>query len=130
MKRCDMKRTFFLNRYTVTFGSIAIVAALWNVYIAFNNDGIIAGRVVGPDNRPVAGATVTLFQKTLYVAEPRDKTKTDKNGTFLFTGHESYKLWLEAIKKGCGKSPKEEYRLYFRNQNLTLNEPLRIKEKQ
>ncbi len=130
MKRCDMKRSFFLNRYTVTFGSIAIVAALWNLYIAFNNDGIIAGRVVGPENRPVAGATVTLFQKTLYVAKPRDKTTTDKNGAFLFTGHESYKLWLEAIKKGLGKSPKEEYRLYFRNQNLTLNGPLRIKETQ
>ncbi len=59
-----MKKTFFLNRYMVTFGSIAIVTALWNLYIAFNNDGVIAGRVVGPDNRAVAGATVTLFQKT------------------------------------------------------------------
>ena len=126
MKRPNMKRTFFLNRYTVTFGSFAIMAALWNLYIAFNNDGIIAGRVVGPDNRPVAGATVILFQKTLYVAEPRDKTTTDKNGAFLFTGHESYKLWLEAIKKGLGKSPKEEYRLYFRNQNLNLSTPLRL----
>ena len=126
MKRPNMKRTFFLNRYTVTFGSFAIVAALWNLYIAFNNDGIIAGRVVGPDNRPVAGATVILFQRTLYVAEPRDKTTTDKNGAFLFRGHASYKLWLEAIKKGLGKSPKEEYRLYFRNQNLNLSTPLRL----
>jgi hypothetical protein len=121
-----MKKTFFLNRYMVTFGSIAIVTALWNLYIAFNNDGIIAGRVVGPDNRAVAGATVTLFQKTLYVAEPRDKTTTDQNGAFLLTGHGSYKLWLEAEKKGLGKSSKEEYRLYFRNQNLRLSEPLRI----
>jgi hypothetical protein len=121
-----MKKTFFLNRYMVTFGSIAIVTALWNLYIAFNNDGIIAGRVVGPDNRAVAGATVTLFQKTLYVAEPRDKTTTDKNGAFLLTGHASYKLWLEAEKNGLGKSSKEEYRLYFRNQNLRLSEPLRI----
>ncbi|MEE4604189.1 MAG: carboxypeptidase-like regulatory domain-containing protein [Desulfobacteraceae bacterium] len=121
-----MKKTFFLNRYMVTFGSIAIVTALWNLYIAFNNDGIIAGRVVGPDNRAVVGATVTLFQKTLYVAEPRDKTTTDKNGAFLLTGHASYKLWLEAEKNGLGKSSKEEYRLYFRNQNLRLSEPLRI----
>ena len=121
-----MKRTFLLNRYTITFGAIAIIAALWNLYVAFNNDGIIAGRVVGPDNRPVEGATVTLFQKTLYVAEPRDKTTTDKNGGFLFTGHASYKLWLEAIKQGIGKSPKEEFRLYFRNQNLYLRTPLRL----
>jgi len=121
-----MKKTFFFNRYMITFGAIVIVTALWNLYIAFNNDGIIAGRVVGPDNRAVAGATVTLFQKTLYVAEPRDKTTTDKNGAFLLTGHASYKLWLEAEKKGIGKSSKEEYRLYFRNQNLTLSDPLRI----
>ena len=121
-----MKKSFFLNRYVVTFGGIVIVAALWNLYIAFNNDGIIAGQVVGPDNQGVAEATVTLFQKTLYVAEPRDKTTTDQNGVFLFKGHASYKLWLEAEKKGLGKSSKEEYRLYFRNQNLTLSEPLRI----
>ena len=121
-----MKRTFLLNRYTITFGAIAIIAALWNLYVAFNNDGIIAGRVVGPDNRPVEGATVTLFQKTLYVAEPRDKTTTDKNGRFLITGHASYRLWLEAVKEGLGKSPKKEYRLYFRNQNLNLSTPLRL----
>lgn len=121
-----MKQTFFLNRYIITFGAIAIIVALWNLYVAFNNDGIITGRVVGPDNRPVEGATVTLFQKTLYIAEPRDKTTTGKNGAFLFTGHASYKLWLEAIKKGLGKSPKEEHRLYFRNQNLNLSTPLRL----
>ena len=127
MKPCDMKWSFFLNRYIVTFGSIAIMAAAWNLYIAFNNDGMVAGRVVGPDNRPVEGATVTVFQKTLYVAEPRGKATTDAKGKFLFTGHESYRLWLEAVKEGLGKSPKEEYRLYFRNQNLTLAEPLRLK---
>ena len=110
----------------ITLGAIVIIVALWNLYVAFNNDGIIAGRVVGSDNLPVEGATVTLFQKTLYVAEPRDKTATDKNGAFLFKGHASYKLWLEAIKQGFGKSPKEEYRLYFRNQNLNLRRPLRL----
>ena len=124
-----MNRTFLLNRYTITFGAIVIIAALWNLYVAFNNDGIIAGRVVGPDNRPVEGATVTLFQKTLYVAAPRDKTTTDKNGAFLFAGHASYKLWLEAIKEGLGKSSKKEYRLYFRNQNLNLSTPLRLEMK-
>jgi hypothetical protein len=121
-----MKKAIFINRYSMTFGAIAVVTALWNLYIAFNNDGIIVGRVVGPDNRAVAGATVTLFQKTLYVAKPRDKAATDKNGAFWFRGHEAYKLWLEAEKEGLGKSPKQEYRLYFRNQNLTLDEPLRI----
>ena len=121
-----MFRTLLLNRYTLTFGSIAVIAAIWNLYVAFNNGGIITGHVVGPDNRPVKGATVTFFQKTLYIAEPRDKTVTDKNGAFSLSGHGSYKLWLEAIKGGLGKSQKEEYRLYFRNQNLTLRKPIRL----
>ena len=121
-----MNKTLLLNRYIITFGAIAIIAAVWNLYVALNNDGIIVGRVVGPDNLPVEGATVTLFQKTLYVAEPRDKTTTDEDGAFTFAGHASYKLWLEAIKEGIGKSPKEEYRLYFRNQNLNLRTPLHL----
>ena len=78
-----MLRTLLLNRYTLTFGCIAVIAALWNLYVAFNNDGIISGHVVSPDNKPVEGATVTLFQKTLYIAEPRDKTMTDKNGASI-----------------------------------------------
>ena len=121
-----MLRILLFNRYTLTFGAIAIIASIWNLYIAFNNDGVITGQVVGPDNQPVPGATVTLFQKTLYIAEPRDKTRTDKNGAFTFSGHNSYKLWLEAEKEGIGKSKKEEYRLYFRNQNFTLRKPLRL----
>lgn len=126
MRVCDMKWSFFLNRYIVTFGSIAIMAAAWNLFVAFNNEGIVAGQVVGPDNRPVKGATVTLFQKTLYVAEPRGKTTTDGKGMFLFSGHDYYRLWLEAMKEGLGKSQKKEYRLYFKGQNLTLAEPLHL----
>lgn len=126
MRHRYMKSTVFLNRYIITFGSIAIVTVLWNLYVAFNNDGIVVGWVVGPDNRPVAGATVTLFQKTLYVAKRRGSATTDKSGQFLLAGHKSYRFWLEAEKEGLGKSPKEEYRLYFRNQNLTLHEPLRL----
>ena len=60
------------NRYVVTFGLIGLAALLWNVYIAFNDDGVIEGRVVGPDGRPVAGATVILSERSLLVTAPRD----------------------------------------------------------
>jgi hypothetical protein len=127
MRLRDMKWSFLLNRYIFTFGSIAIMAAAWNLFVVLNDDGIVAGRVVGPDNRPVEGATVTLYQKTLYVAEPRAKMTTDATGEFLFTGHKYYRIWLESNKEGVGQSPKKEYRLYFKGQNMTLAEPLRLR---
>ena len=121
-----MKWSFLLNRYMITLGAVATLAGLWNLYVAFNNEGIVRGQVVDQENRPVEGASVTLFQKTIYVAEPRGTAITDKSGHFQFTDHKSYRFWLEAAKDGVGKSPKVEYRLYFRNQNLTLTEPLRL----
>ena len=126
MKLRELSRSFLLNRYMVTFGAISILVAIWNLYVVFNDDGIVSGRVVDSNGKPVAGASVTLYQKTLYVAEPRDKTTTDARGQFRFSGHNYYRIWLEAIKEGVGKSEKKEYRLYFRGQNLRLSEPLRI----
>ena len=126
MKLRELNRSFLLNRYMVTLGAIGMLVAVWNLYVVFNDDGIVAGRVVDPNDKPVAGASVTLYQKTLYVAEPRDKTTTDARGLFQFSGHNYYRIWLEAVKEDVGKSEKKEYRLYFRGQNLRLTEPLRV----
>jgi len=128
MKLRGKNRSFLLNRYVVTFGVMGILTAVWNLYIVMNNEGMVTGRVVDLNDRPVAGAGVTLYQKTLYVAEPRDKTATDADGQFRFAGHRYYRIWLEAVKKDVGSSEKKEYRLYFRGQNLVLTEPLCLKE--
>jgi hypothetical protein len=114
------------NRYTITFGGMALLAGLWNVYVALNSDGIISGRVVGPDGRPVEGATVVLSEKTLLVSAPRAKVATDARGAFRFSGHTLYRLYLEASKEGVGRIPAREFRLYFKGQNLLLREPLRL----
>jgi hypothetical protein len=121
-----MFRSILLNRYTITFGLMAVVVAGWNLYIAFNNDGIITGRVVGPDNKPMAGATVVLSERTLLVTAARARTTTDANGEFLFKGHRLYHLYLEAFKEGAGRMPPKEFRLYFKGQNMTLDRPLRL----
>jgi hypothetical protein len=118
-------RSFLFNRYTFTFGVIAAVTLVWNLYIAMNSDGIIQGRVVGPDGRPAAEATVILFEKTLFAIKPRDQATTDKDGRFVFKGHDFYRIWLEA-KSDIGAYPQTEYRMYFRRQNLTLDKPLRL----
>jgi Carboxypeptidase regulatory-like domain len=121
------KWAFLLNRYIVTFGSIAIITAAWNIFIAFNDDGFIRGHVLAPDGRPVAGAEVILSERSLLVTSPRDQTQTDADGNFVFTGHKFHRVWIEAVKKGVGSFPQTEYRMYFKGQNMTLNEPLKLK---
>ncbi len=121
-----LAKRWLYNRYSITFGVIGIVAAAWNVYVACNDDGILAGRVVGPDDRPVAGATVVLSERTLLVSASRAQTTTDAEGRFRFTGHRLYRLFLEAYRDGVGRMPARELRLYFRGQNVILREPLRL----
>lgn len=119
-------RAFLLNRYIVTFGSIAAVTLAWNLYIAMNDDGIIRGRVVDAEGGPVAGATVVLSERTLLVTAPRDRVTTDADGRFTFTGHRFHRIWLEAAKPGVGSHPQTEYRMYFKGQNLILDDPIRL----
>ena len=99
---------------------------LWNVYVAFNDDGIIDGRVVGADGAPVEGATVTLTERTLLVAQPRGSMTTDADGHFVFRGHDLHHLFLEASKKGEGSAGPFEYRLYFKGENIMLRAPLKL----
>ena len=120
-----MRWRWLKNRFVLTFGSIAVAAALWNVYVAFNDDGIIRGQVVDAGGAPVEGARVMLSERSLLVARPRGQTVTDAEGRFAFEGHELHRLYLEASKEGVGRVGQREYRLYFKRQNLELEEPLR-----
>lgn len=121
-----MSWSFPWNRYTVTLGAILLLVGLWNLDVALNDDGIITGWVVGPDNHPVEGATVVLSERTLLVSAARARTTTDPHGAFRFSGHRLYHLYLEAFREGVGRMPPREYRLYFKGQNLTLRHPLRL----
>jgi hypothetical protein len=119
-------RAILLNRYTVTFGTVAVIALVWNVYIAMNDDGIIRGRVIGPEGQPVAGAAVILSERTLLVTRPRGRTTTDADGRFTFTGHTFHRIWLEAAKSEIGAYPQTEYRMYFKGQNMIIDNPLQL----
>lgn len=121
-----MRRSWLKNRFVITFGGAALLAAAWNLYVAANNDGIIEGVIVAPDGTPVPGATVTLTERTLLVAQPRGSTTTDADGRFVFRDHRLHRLYLEAAKDGVGRLPQREYRLYFKGQNLSLQEPLQL----
>ena len=119
-----MLKSIFINRYTMTFTETIVVALLWNLFILFNDSGILSGRVVDRNNQPVADARVVLSEKTLLVTAPRDEVKTDQNGYFRFEGHRLYHLYLEAMKGDARSSSSREVRLYFKGQNKKLKEPL------
>jgi hypothetical protein len=117
---------WLINRVTITFGAIALVVLLWNLYVAANDDGILAGTVVGPDGWPVPGAEVVLSERTIVSLEPIAETVTDDAGHFEFARHDRHRVVLTASKPGVGNSGRLEVRLYFRNQNRMLDEPLQL----
>jgi len=121
-----MLRRLLLNRYVVVFGTIAAVTIAWNLYVVAHRDGRIAGVVVGRDGRPVAGAVVTLRERTLTTLEPRATTRTDADGAFVFTGQRLHHFVLDAQKDGAGSSPRSVFRLYFHGQSFSLPAPLRL----
>ena len=96
----------------------------WNLYIGRHDDGILAGKVVGPDGAPVAGAEVVLAERTVVSLTPVLSTTTDETGQFRFERHDRHAVVLTAAKEGVGKTGRVEVRLYFRNQNRLLQEPL------
>jgi hypothetical protein len=121
-----MRWSWLKNRFVITFGGVALLAVVWNVYIAYHDDGVIEGRVVAADGTAVEGATVTLSERTLLVAQAVGRTKTDAEGRFHFEGHQLHRLYLEAAKQDVGRFGPREYRLYFKSENLLLDEPLKL----
>ena len=122
----DGWRGWLANRVTLTFGAIALVVLGWNLYVAAHDDGILEGRVVDPAGRPVADAAVVLNERTIVSLAPIGETRTDQSGRFRFERHDRHALVLTARKDGIGASPRVEVRLYFRNQNRTLADPLTL----
>ncbi|MCB2055836.1 MAG: carboxypeptidase regulatory-like domain-containing protein [Geminicoccaceae bacterium] len=117
---------WILNRVTVTFALIAAVVIGWNLYVVRHDDGILEGRVVDQAGAPVAGAHVVLNEQTLVSLAPIAETKTDAQGRFTFERHDRHALVLTAGKDGVGASGRIEVRLYFRNQNRVMSEPIAL----
>ena len=115
---------WLVNRVTITFGLIAVVVVAWNLYVRAHDDGILEGRVVDADGRPVEGAKVVLSERTIVSLAPIAETVTDRDGGFRFNGHDRHALVLTVEKPELGQSGRIEVRLYFRNQNRRLRSPV------
>ncbi len=114
------------HRFVAVPLAVAIAVIGWNMYVATHDDGIVRGEVLGPDGRPLAGATVTMMEQNFTTNSDRGKTLTRQDGSFEFTDNRSHNIQLRAEKPGVGRSEVMVMRLYFRAQNVTLPEPLRI----
>jgi hypothetical protein len=114
------------NRWVVVPLLLAGVLLGWNGYVALNDGGVVAGRVVDRNGTPVADATVILLERNFIMHNERQRTKTDAGGHFRFTGNDNHSLQLEAEATGLGRSERRVVRLWFRAQNVALAEPVRF----
>ena len=121
-------RDWIVNRVTLSLTVIGIITLAWNGYRMTHADGIITGSVVGPNEGPVAGATVTLWKRVVATVAPQAHTTTDAEGRFRFVGHDQYELLLSAEKAGVGKTSRHKIELYFRGENWRLDKPLRLEQ--
>src|SRR5215475_12332803 len=112
------------NRYTVTVAVIAFTAVLWNGYVAMTADGVLEGRVLAADGRPLGSATVRLRERTMVSSEPRAEARTDGDGSFRFEGLAYHHVLLEAEAPGFKPLDRQTVRLWFRGQHRTLAAPL------
>jgi carboxypeptidase family protein len=113
-----------VNRFTVVLGSIALVVAVWNVYVSLHDHGVVEGRVVDAEGRPVEGATVVLWvlNFTTYVEKTRATSGAD--GSFVIRGNDSHNVQIGAEKPGVGRAQRVPVRLYFKAEDVTLAAPL------
>jgi hypothetical protein len=119
-------RRILFNRFVLVPGAIVLAVALWNIYVATHNHGLVIGRVIDAAGRPVADATVALWVFNFVTYEERERVKTDADGVFRFTNNPSHKIQISAEKQGVGRSPRMPVFLYFRAQDTTLDAPLRL----
>ena len=100
--------------------ALARLVVGWNVYIAFNDHGIIEGEVRDRAGAPVAGATVIFFERNFVYYEEKQRTSTDAHGVYRFTGMKIHVGQLEARTADGRQSERRQLRLWFRSQDTEV----------
>jgi hypothetical protein len=117
-------RRLAINRFVLVPATIAVAIALWNGYVTSHDHGIVVGRVVDAAGRPVPDAAVVLWVLNFTTYVEKTRATTDSAGRFVITNNDSHNIRLAAEKPGVGRSARVPVRLYFRAQDIELNEPL------
>jgi Carboxypeptidase regulatory-like domain len=98
----------------------------WMLYARQHDNGLIEGRVVDAQGRPVPGATIRIFDRGFVTHQERGRTQSDAQGKFRITDNKSHSVQLEAETAALGRSQRFELRLWFAAQDARLEEPLRL----
>lgn len=85
-----------------TLGVMTVVAVLALAGSAFAQTGLVKGKVLGPDGKPVADAAITI--EAVDGVSRKLSTKSDKRGEFVQLGLQSgnYRVTATADKLGTG----------------------------
>ena len=92
----------------------------WNIYIAFNDGGIIEGEVRDRAGAPVPGATVIFFERNFVNYQEKQRTTTDARGVYRFDSMQVHVGQLEARTADGRHSERRQLRLWFRAQNADM----------
>lgn len=99
----------------------------WLAYVAGHDNGLIEGRVVDAQGRPVPDATIRIFDRGFVTHQERGRTRSDAQGNFRITDNRSHSVQLEAETAALGRSERYELRLWFAAQDARLEQPIRFK---
>ena len=117
------------NRFVSVPLLLLILVGGWNAWVFTHNHGIIAGRVVDADGKPVAGAMVRLWVFNFTTFVEKASTTTAADGSFRFTGNPSHNIQISADKPDAGRSERISVRLYFASEDRELKQPLRLEKR-
>jgi hypothetical protein len=108
------------SRFVAVPAVLAVLIAAWNVYIAFHDDGIVAGAVRDAAGAPVAGATVILYDRNFVTYRETQRTRSGADGRFRFEAFRSHLGQVEAETADGRHSERQPFRLWFRSQNIEV----------
>lgn len=118
-------RRILLSRFFIVPAALLVAIAGWNIYVALHAHGLLQGSVVNASGHPVPDATVILFVHDFVTQVEKARTRTNPAGRFRFDDNNSHLIQLEA-QSGNASSPRVTIRLWFRGQDRTITEPLRL----
>jgi hypothetical protein len=115
-----------LNRFVLVPALLLLVTAGWNAWVVTHDHGIVVGRVLDAGGVPVEGAEVKLWVFDFATFVVKASTTTQPDGSFTFQRNPSHNIQISAEKPGLGRSERISVRLYFRSEDIRLQEPLRL----
>jgi Carboxypeptidase regulatory-like domain len=117
------------NRFVWVPLLLVVLIGGWNAWVFTHDHGIIAGRVVDADGKPVGGATVRLWVFNFTTFVEKASTTTAADGSFRFTGNPSHNIQISADRPDAGRSERISVRLYFASEDRELKQPLRLEKR-